>query len=94
MTCSVSLFYPLLFCPIQEEIRQALDRLCSVLPKTLSGECQAFVDTYTEQIIHMLIDDLTPDQVCRELHLCDSKGKGLGVIFFFFDHLESVNFYC
>lgn len=61
----------------EEEIRQALDHLCSVLPKTLSGECQAFVDTYTEQIIHMLIDDLTPDQVCRELHLCDSKAPQL-----------------
>ncbi|MPC46362.1 Prosaposin [Portunus trituberculatus] len=55
---------------MDEEIRQALDNLCSVLPKTVRAECQLFVDTYTDQVIRMLINELTPDQICIELHLC------------------------
>lgn len=61
----------------EEEIRQALDQLCSLLPKTVSAECQTFVNTYTDQIIHMLIDQLTPDQVCVQLHLCNTQAPKL-----------------
>lgn len=61
----------------EEEIRQALDQLCSVLPKTVRAECQLFVDTYTDQVIRMLINELTPDQICIELHLCKPDSSQL-----------------
>lgn len=61
----------------EENIRHALDTLCGLLPKTVRPECQTFVDTYTEQIIQMLIDDFTPDQVCVQLGLCKPKDSVL-----------------
>ncbi|XP_045625830.2 LOW QUALITY PROTEIN: prosaposin [Procambarus clarkii] len=57
----------------ETDIRKALEELCSVLPTTVSEECRTFVDTYSEQIIQMLIDNLSPDQVCIKLGLCQPK---------------------
>ncbi|XP_045460205.1 prosaposin isoform X2 [Harmonia axyridis] len=58
----------------EAEIKAALDKLCTKLPKELSGECQAFVDTYTDQLVGMLIADLNPQEVCVYLKLCtDNK---------------------
>ncbi|KAG7155148.1 Prosaposin-like 2 [Homarus americanus] len=57
----------------EENIRNALDKLCGMLPKSVTVDCKTFVDTYSEQIIQMLIDDLTPDQVCIQLGLCKPK---------------------
>ena len=37
-------------------------------------ECKRLVDTYTSQIVTMLISEYTPEQVCAGLGLCD---KGL-----------------
>lgn len=71
--CTIAFMFT--FVPAQEEIQQALDQLCSILPKSVQGECQVFVDTYTDQIIHLLINELTPDQVCVELHLCKPKSR-------------------
>ncbi|KAG0714881.1 Prosaposin [Chionoecetes opilio] len=64
----------------EEDIRRALDRVCGILPKTVRGQCQVFVDTYTDQIIHLLLNELTPDQVCIELHLCKPKAAQLEVL--------------
>ncbi|KAK7082394.1 hypothetical protein SK128_021438, partial [Halocaridina rubra] len=61
----------------EDDIRQALDSLCGYLPKTVRTECLTFVDTYTDQIIHLLIDGLSPDQVCVELGLCKPKDSAL-----------------
>lgn len=61
----------------EDNIRNALDTLCSYLPKAVRAECQVFVDTYTDQIIHMLINDLSPDEVCVQLGLCKPKKPSL-----------------
>lgn len=57
----------------EAHIREALDHLCSLLPGTVTTECQTFVDKYTQQIIQMLINDLSPDEVCIQLGLCKPK---------------------
>ncbi|XP_076060400.1 prosaposin [Oratosquilla oratoria] len=57
----------------EESIRHALETLCSSLPKSIEKECDMFVDAYTEQIIDMLIQDLSPDEICIKLHLCKPK---------------------
>ena len=46
-----------------EEIKDALDSLCTYLPKSISGECKTFVDTYTDIIIDMLTQELSPKEV-------------------------------
>merc|ERR1712038_684451 len=55
----------------EEEIKQALDKLCDYLPKNYADQCKSFVDTYTDIIIDMITKDATPEEICQEIGLCD-----------------------
>lgn len=57
----------------EESIKHALENMCTLLPKSIKAECNLFVDIYTDKIIQLLLDDLSPDQVCQALHLCKPK---------------------
>jgi saposin len=60
----------------EDEIKQALDSLCSRLPASVSGQCDALVSQYTDQIIRLLVNQLAnPSTVCKELGLCASQKK-------------------
>lgn len=58
----------------QEEIIQALDNVCSKLPTSLSSECQEVVDTYGRSILSILMQEASPELVCRLLQLCSAQG--------------------
>ena len=47
----------------EQQIKDALDSLCTYLPNSIAGECKNFVDTYTDMIIEMLTSDVTPQEV-------------------------------
>ena len=47
----------------EEEIKEALESLCAYLPNSVAGECNTFVDTYTDMIIDMLTNGVTPKEV-------------------------------
>ncbi|KAK9878890.1 hypothetical protein WA026_003719 [Henosepilachna vigintioctopunctata] len=64
----------------EEDIESALDKLCSNLPKELSNECQNFVDTYTKELVEMIVADLNPQEVCVYLKLCTDKKPAPSVI--------------
>ncbi|KAL4240157.1 hypothetical protein ACF0H5_000951 [Mactra antiquata] len=52
-------------------VKEALDKLCSYLPSSMSSECQNLVDTYSDQIIHLLVDEMIdPSKVCSAIGLC------------------------
>ncbi|XP_020017808.1 prosaposin [Castor canadensis] len=60
----------------EEKIIHALDVVCSKLPQSVSGVCQEVVDTYGPSILSLLLQELSPDLVCREISLCSSsKGQ-------------------
>jgi len=40
------------------------------LPKSVRGQCDNFVETYTDLIIDMLTKDVSPEMVCQNLGLC------------------------
>ena len=63
-----------LLCGVQDEIREGLDRVCEMLPRTVSRECQEFVNTFLEEIIDMVVSGMTADQVCITLGLCSGSG--------------------
>jgi saposin len=46
-----------------EAVKEALDELCSYLPKTVTAQCVKYVDTYSEMIIDLISHDLPPQQV-------------------------------
>lgn len=49
-----------------------LDKLCSHLPRSLTDQCIDFVDTYSKELVEMLLADLSPQEVCTYLKLCDA----------------------
>lgn len=57
----------------EESVKAALKSLCTHLPKSLVPECDNFVDTYSEQLVEMLIADFTPQEVCVYIKLCNTN---------------------
>lgn len=54
-------------------IKSALKNLCTHLPSNLAMECQDFVDSYTDELVEMLMDDFKPQEVCVYLKVCVDK---------------------
>ena len=54
----------------QDQIKAALEAVCSVLPSSVEKQCDEFVDQYTALIIDMLTKDVSPEMVCANLGLC------------------------
>ncbi|KAL1505900.1 hypothetical protein ABEB36_005353 [Hypothenemus hampei] len=54
----------------KEEIEESLKKLCDHLPGNLKPECVDFVNTYTNELIEMLVADFKPQEVCVYLKLC------------------------
>ncbi|KAL4713339.1 hypothetical protein ACJJTC_006807 [Scirpophaga incertulas] len=62
----------------EANIRNALENLCTHLSTKLRAECTDFVDTYTDELVQMLIADLNAQEVCVYLKLCtDTKADPL-----------------
>ncbi|XP_072938974.1 uncharacterized protein Sap-r [Epargyreus clarus] len=57
----------------EENIRHALDNLCTHLSAKLRTECVDFVDTYTKQLVEMLVADMDPQEICVFLKLCQDS---------------------
>ncbi|KAG6445744.1 uncharacterized protein LOC115440590 isoform X2 [Manduca sexta] len=54
----------------EENIRKALDGLCTHLSAKLRTECVDFVDTYTKQLVEMLVANMDAQEICVYLKLC------------------------
>lgn len=54
----------------EAEIQAALDKVCSLLPSSITKDCNDFVDTYGKDIIKLLLEAVSPRLVCTALHLC------------------------
>jgi saposin len=61
--------------PTEEEVRDALDRVCTLLPLNLKPKCIKFVDEYGAKIIHYLIKGSTPKFICVLIGACDAAEK-------------------
>lgn len=61
----------------EENIVKELDRLCNHLPKDLNNQCVDLVKGYSKELVEMLLADLTPQEVCVYIKLCDAQ-KNVG----------------
>ncbi|GFW97437.1 hypothetical protein TNCV_4991141 [Trichonephila clavipes] len=59
----------------EDEIKAALDKVCSYLPSSISDKCVSFVNQYTNLVVTLLMEELDPDMVCQALKLCPEKVK-------------------
>ncbi|ERL92231.1 hypothetical protein D910_09549 [Dendroctonus ponderosae] len=57
----------------KDEIKESLEKVCNHLPGNLKPECTDFVNTYTDELIEMLMADFKPEEVCVYLKLCTDK---------------------
>ncbi|KAL6260537.1 hypothetical protein P5V15_008060 [Pogonomyrmex californicus] len=55
----------------EANIEAELDKLCNHLPHSLIEQCTDFVKSYSKELVEMLLADLSPQEVCAYLHLCD-----------------------
>jgi saposin len=56
----------------QANIERVLDYVCDIVPSSLRSTCTAFVASYTPQLIQLLVNEASPEQVCTALNLCSS----------------------
>ncbi|XP_077999573.1 prosaposin-like isoform X1 [Glandiceps talaboti] len=57
------------------EIISVVDKVCTILPDTIRGECKTFIDDYGVQIINLLVLKLSPNEICTKLGLCTANQK-------------------
>ncbi|XP_020811179.1 uncharacterized protein LOC110186369 [Drosophila serrata] len=54
----------------KENIKKVLNGLCAHFDNKLKDECVDFVNTYSNELIDMLITDFKPQEICVQLKLC------------------------
>lgn len=67
----------------KENAIKVLNNLCNHFPNNkLKAECVDFVKTYTSELINLLVQDFTPQQICVAIKLCENNKfdlKSLGI---------------
>ncbi|KAL7383458.1 hypothetical protein ABVT39_011198 [Epinephelus coioides] len=59
----------------EEEVVQAVEKVCTYLPKSLSAQCKDLVETYGQAIIELLVQQADPKTVCTVLALCNDASR-------------------
>jgi len=54
----------------KEDIVKALNRSCDRLRKNLQSKCHTYIDKYGDKIASLLIKEMEPKTICREIGLC------------------------
>nr|XP_061794272.1 prosaposin-like isoform X2 [Nerophis lumbriciformis] len=59
----------------EEEVIEAVEKVCSFLPKTLTDQCKDLVETYGQAIIELLVQEAEPKTICTFLSLCNGATR-------------------
>nr|QIQ54702.1 capsule gland specific secretory protein [Reishia bronni] len=59
----------------EKAIEDALDKVCSLLPPSISTECTSIINVYAPTIIRFLLQEVPPHKVCATIGLCSSFRK-------------------
>lgn len=58
----------------KDEVESIIHGVCNHLPKTISQECNQFVHQYADVVIDLLIQEVSPKEICTMIGLCgDSR---------------------
>ncbi|KAM4729251.1 prosaposin isoform 2-T2 [Anableps anableps] len=60
----------------EEEVVQAVEKVCTLLPSSLSAQCKDLIETYGQAIIELLVQQADPKTVCTVLGLCNDPSRG------------------
>ncbi|XP_061602205.1 prosaposin [Cololabis saira] len=59
----------------EEEVIAAVEKVCTVLPSSLTAQCKDLIETYGQAIIELLVQEADPKTVCTALALCNGAGR-------------------
>lgn len=59
----------------QEEVKLAVEKVCTFLPSSLTAQCKDLIETYGEAIIELLVQEADPQTVCTVLGLCNGAKR-------------------
>ncbi|XP_076831086.1 prosaposin [Brachyhypopomus gauderio] len=59
----------------EEEVVHAVEKVCNVLPSTLTAQCKDLIETYGQAIIDLLVQEADPKAICALLGLCNGAGR-------------------
>ncbi|ESO85795.1 hypothetical protein LOTGIDRAFT_235754 [Lottia gigantea] len=68
----------------EAEIEAYLDKVCNFLPSTFRSECVSLINEFTPTIIKLVLQKMTPEQICVQIHLCSKAQSNdiLGKLFY------------
>lgn len=52
-----------------------MEKVCTLLPSSLSGQCKDLIETYGQAIIDLLVQEADPKTVCTVLALCNQASR-------------------
>lgn len=58
----------------RDEIRAAVENVCTVMPKSINAKCVQFIEQYADLIID-LVTTVPPKEVCQQMSLCAAVKK-------------------
>ncbi|KAK2824136.1 hypothetical protein Q5P01_021311 [Channa striata] len=59
----------------EEEVKKAVEKVCVLLPSSLSAQCKDLIESYGEAIIDLLVQEADPKTVCSVLGLCNGARR-------------------
>ena len=71
----------------KDEVEHIIHGICNHLPKTISKECNQFVNQYADVVIDLLTQEISPKEICTMIKLCDNTGvqmQGIKIFVYFF----------
>ncbi|KAJ3610029.1 hypothetical protein NHX12_022123 [Muraenolepis orangiensis] len=54
----------------EAEVINAIEKVCTILPSTLTAQCKDLIETYGQAIIELLVQEADPKTICTLLALC------------------------
>ncbi|KAG9485212.1 prosaposin [Eleutherodactylus coqui] len=57
----------------RERIIEVLEKVCSVVPSKYCQKCRDFIEAYTDTIIELLEEEVTPKEICVAMGLCSPR---------------------
>ncbi|XP_036402825.1 prosaposin isoform X2 [Megalops cyprinoides] len=59
----------------EENVVHAVEKVCKVLPSTLSAQCKDLIEAYGQAIIELLVQEADPATICTLLGLCKDASR-------------------
>ncbi|KAI7805659.1 lysosomal cofactor/neurotrophic factor prosaposin [Triplophysa rosa] len=59
----------------EQEIVQAVEKVCDILPSTLTAQCKDLIEAYGQAIIELLVQEADPKTICTFLSLCKAASR-------------------